>query len=1378
MDSQNSLLPLEMEILQTHTHQLSKEASANWLSRLFFWWINPLIDVGSRQFLQESDLFDIIESEKINFNIQQFNKVESEKKSQELSSSFSKIFFTLCKREFILSFFFNFLSAILQLAGPLCLNRILIYLEDPTIQNYDGYIWASIMVFCYLLKAILQQHAFHYMNRIAQRIQGSLYGKIYEKLLRLSCSSKKYQDTGKIMNLINVDIYGVWNFCQLLLFGISAPIILVISIAIIVYQLSWIGFVGIIILLIGFFLQNFMQKYGYIYRKNMLNQTDVRSQAINEFINGIKIIKYYGWENMALTKIAKIREKECQTVMKQAILKGWTDMISTFFPLIISVVVFTIYGLEYSDFTAAKAYTVLSLFNLIQMPLSIAGHLMVTYVNAKTGILRIEHFNNCEEKIVEPNEFSLQIGEVLIEDGEFCWETENSYKLQQRAKLQNRPKSFRKIMIQSNFSINTPVSILKNINFQAKSGQFIAVIGQVGSGKSSFAFCILEEMIKISGKVQSNGKIAFVPQSAWLMNTTFRENILFYNDYNVKKYQEVLDLSELNSDIQLFPGGDMTEIGERGVNLSGGQKQRISLARALYDDADIYIIDDVLSALDAHIGKKIYNNVLRGALKNKTVIFITHALQYIQDADKILVFKQGEIIMQGDYSTLNSSSDNSEFKLISSGNSGKQYENNEPPPFLPVVLKNKSSKVLKRHTTVERIKDGFLMKVEDRSFGSVPWEIYRIYLSSSGLFFSFIMVMFFILNQVARFLNDWWLGMWASNVYDMNTEVYIGIYLSLIVVGSLMVYIRCQIFFSFTLKTSQKLQSNLMETIFKAPISWFDVTPIGRILSRTSKDQDNLDMNLPMTMQFCIINILKILGTIILAGIITPLFLILVVISVIIYGFLIGKYLKCSREIKRIELNSRGPVNSFFSETSNGLYVIRAFKKENVFFRKFLQKTENYTIAIQNNMYTTRWVGLRTDFFGAILLAASAYFGVLSREFNYVSNPSLIGLSISWVLNITQLLNFAIRLIADTENYMSSVQKINEYIQQTPQEKDYNFPKPQSPIWPTHGIIKAENLCYKYRGKLDYVIKNVSFETRSFEKIGVVGRTGSGKSTLTLGLLRILELVKDEFGNTGNIIIDGEDISQIGLHILRNNVTMIPQDPVLFSGTIRNNIDPFNECDDEIIKEALKKVNVWDYSKENGLEIKVQDGGNNFSLGQRQLFCLARALIRKPKLLIMDEATANIDEKTDLIIQKMIMNEFKETTVITIAHRLNTIIHYDRIMVFEHGSLLEFDTPHNLMEKKGLFSSLIEEYGNNIEREMKDLVIKKQILKTLDLDLSEISESKESDSLCNEVLNDMDFNMTARRRKAMLNDLVNTEGYDDRMSDVSFKELNHKINYF
>ena len=1283
--------------------RVCKESSANWFSRLFFWWVNPLIDLGNKKYLIDIDLFDIIESEKIDFNLKVFNTLEGKEKTKKLPHSFGKIFFRLYRREFFLSFFFNLLSTLLQFSGPLCLNQILQFLDDESAPEYQGYIWAAVMSSCFFFRAIFQQHANHYMNRIAQRIQGTLSGKIYSKLLRLSSSSKKFNDTGKIMNLINLDVFAVWNFCQFLLFGLSTPIILIIAFILIVIQLSWIGVIGIFILVNGFFFQNGMQKWGSSLRRLMLENTDERTQSIHEFIFGIKIIKYFGWENMALEKIARIRERETKNVFKQALLKGWTDVISTLFPLLICIVVFTIYEAEVGELTAAKVYTVLSLFNLIQVPLSIVGHLMVTFVGARTGMTRIEKFTSMEEKSPEESNFclfkDLPIGSISIINSDFAWGPSD---FNRQNTNNNNVKTTQPF--QTNDGLITENSVgptLKNIGFSANAGDFVAVIGSVGSGKSSFAYSLLGETQKLKGNILVKGKVAYVPQEAWLMNATVRDNIVFFNEYDERRYHQILNICKLTNDISTLPGGDLTEIGERGVNLSGGQRQRISLARALYEDADIYIIDDVLSALDAHVGKHIYKHVIRRFLSGKTIIFITHALQYIQEATKILVFKEGEIIQEGPFASLWESRDDSEFKKLSN-----LHHFNKS--FTEMTSKQSIMKLKFRSTNptpAEKLHEGQIMKEEERVFGTVPWSVYRVYFKSGGTFFSFIVLGIFLVNQGTRFFNDWWLGAWANHEFPLTQQGFIGVYGALAVFGSVLVFIRCAMFFSMTLKISKKMQTKLMGAIFKAPMRWFDETPIGGILSRTSKDQDNVDMNLPMTMQFAFINMLKIFGTLIIAGVGTPLFLILIFVSVVIYGILIRKYLRCSREIKRIELNARGPVNSFFSETSNGLFVIRAFKKEQIFFETFQERAENYSIAVQNNMYTARWIGLRTDLFGAVLVAASGFFAVISKTYNTYATPSLIGLSMTWILLITQLLNFAIRLLADTENYMSSVQKINEFIEKNPMEADFDAPKPKNQPWPSLGVIKAENLCYKYRENLDYALKNVSFEFKSFEKIGVAGRTGSGKSTLTLGILRILELCPDESGNAGRIIIDGEDIVQIGLHILRRNITIIPQDPVLFSGTIRTNIDPFREFSDDDIASALKKVNIWRYLGGEELHMVVANGGDNFSQGQRQLICIARALIRKPKILIMDEATANVDEQSDNLIQKMIKEEFNFTTVITIAHRLNTIIQYDRIMVFEQGVLVEFDSPAKLLDKEGgKFLDLVKENGKDFEAKMRQLV--------------------------------------------------------------------------
>jgi len=643
-------------------------------------------------------------------------------------------------------------------------------------------------------------------------------------------------------------------------------------------------------------------------------------------------------------------------------------------------------------------------------------------------------------------------------------------------------------------------------------------------------------------------------------------------------------------------------------------------------------------------------------------------------------------------------------------------------------------------------KKGELAGNEERATGSVPWRVYRDYIVSGGAFYSSLLGLFFLIYQGFAQVTSWWLSIWSNGSYGLSSGNYILIYALLSLGTSVCALARGFVFGMFTRQTSLTLFAKQLYAIFRSPMSWFDVTPSGRILNRTSKDQDDVDSNLPFTIQMSVQNFLSLIGTIISIGVVNPPFFAFAFVAVCYCIYVIKVYLQASRELKRVERIALAPTLSLFSECANGYQVIRAFKKEDHFRQMFEQRFDKYLRAAAGGANLERWVALRTDLFGAFIVGATCYFSVGTRDDYKPGESGLAGLSISWSLTITGLVSFALKTLSDTEIQMNSVERILQYINKT--EKEAEWEKPEAPEnWPRAGNWEAENITYRYRDGLPNVIHGISFSINSKEKIGVVGRTGSGKSTLTLGLLRILELAEQD-GKTGKLSLDGTVIGSIGLHELRKKITIIPQDPVLFTGTVRSNVDPFNEYADEAIIDALKKVQVWEQIKGNiggpggmpgmfgkipggrkgkkpaqgpavemapmsddqkKLNMNINDGGSNFSLGQRQLICMARALVRKPKVLLMDEATASIDELTDHLIQKMIKTEFKETTVITIAHRLNTIIQYDKILVLDQGNIAEFEDPVNLLESGGYFSKLIKENGPDFESKMKYLANNKNI---------------------------------------------------------------------
>ena len=1419
----------------TRKYHRCAEDHSGFCNRLLFGWTGQLVKRGNRRgnIIQEEDLFDIREVQTFQSSLSSFTKYFNKFLREKKVPRPGKSIIFANKRNLIMAMSFVVIGNLLQFTGPIFLKQILQFYEDPEASTGKGYMWASLLFVSYIIRLLLMQHGLHRVNYYAYSSLSSLQGSIFEKVLRMKNSARKYYDSGKVLTLATVDAFAVWGFCMFGSFAVTSPLMIIIAIVLICLEVGLLGLIGPAILLLGMILQAIIQKKSEKVRKDTLYYNDKRSKALNEFINGIRIIKFYGWEHMVQKKVQAVRHHEVNFIFKTAVLRSFAELITSVVPISISIIIFALYEtVRNEELTPAKAYSVLAYFNLMQIPLRLLAIVLISLANAKVSLNRIGHFLTGEDydDYIIKNDPQDQIGDVEIKDGVFAWDTDSArihYKKMDLLRKAKGNKNGNKKGPQSEKTLNLDeplkqedLIVLNNINFRARKGQMVAIVGQVGSGKTSLLNAILGELDKVKGEVKVKGSVAYISQQAFLKNDTLRRNITFTMPYDEEKYQKVLRDCELLDDIKILPGGDLTEIGERGINLSGGQKQRVAIARAVYSESDIYIIDDCLSALDAHVGRNIYRKILQGQLRDKTVIFVTHALHYVAEADEIYIVKGGRIVENGapaalradrnsefnqldvkdleDDTNKNSEEDDSDEKglqaaeLIESMEAPpsdlglytadeaehticeerpkqRQYidPNTDEIPRKKSSLKPKSRAQSRNKPTPQAVQandiaistqkqqteKGTLVKKEESAKGAVPWRVWKAYMKSGGKFRTFLVFLTFIGFQIFRIANDWWLGVWSQSQFGLESIQYVYIYCIIGVTTGLIVLIRGVLFGFFTKKSAQQIQSSVLWNILRSPISWFDVTPTGRILNRTNKDQDDVDQALPWTLQFAMQNVLVLLSTVVMIGIITPLFLIIAGVFTILYSRWLKRFLRASREIKRLEMASRSPIIQLIGEIANGTTVIRAFNATNDYVAAYAKNFNRFLVASYNSVGIARWIAIRSELFGAITVAGAAYLGVLSKEFNYDSNAGLVGLSITWALQITAVLSFTIKILADSELQMSSYERLLEYANMNKQEAAFEKPESQVANWPFEGKYEMDNIAYRYRPELDRVIHGISFSVKQHEKIGVVGRTGSGKSTLILGLLRILELVEGEGKEQkGSIKLDGVNIADLGLHDVRKRITLIPQDPTLFTGTIRSNIDPFEEFQDDKIIDALKKVQIWDALKEfvekpeetknpkskkgskakkitqpNGylttdtalisdkipeskrLDMLVDDGGSNFSLGQRQLLCMARALIRGSKVLLMDEATANIDEKTDHLLQQMIKTEFKDTTVITIAHRLNTIIQYDKILILENGRIADFDTPLNLIRKEGLFSGLIKENGPDFERKMIALATNKDM---------------------------------------------------------------------
>ncbi|KFM60296.1 Canalicular multispecific organic anion transporter 1, partial [Stegodyphus mimosarum] len=821
-------------------------------------------------------------------------------------------------------------------------------------------------------------------------------------------------------------------------------------------------------------------------------------------------------------------------------------------------------------------------------------------------------------------------------------------------------------------------------------------------------------------RIRKGNRLAYVPQQAWIQNSTVRQNILFVRQMEKKRYNDALDRCCLRPDLKDLPGGDLTEIGEKGVNLSGGQKQRVSLARAIYQDADIYLLDDPLSAVDANVGTKIFRNVLgpQGILKNKTRILATHDLSILHEADAIIFMSDGKVVESGTYKDLleqkgefarlieehcreqmDSDSDNDK-DCKSSPCDVFKAESPDPTKLTAEELKKQMkkagrrlSRTLSRSLSVEERKPKQVRFIEREKIevGRVKAGVFWSYFSKATLPLIFLVLFSFSLFQGFEIGSNVWLSFWSNDQLLANgsqdtklRNLRIGVYGALGLSGGLCILLATFVLATAATKASIRLHQDMLWSIMRSPMSFFDATPLGRILNRFGKDINTVDTSIPAKFNSSITVILAIIGSLVVISANFPLFLLIMVPLTIVYIFIQFFYMATSRQLRRLQSTTLSPVLSCFSETAQGTSTIKAFGAQFHFIDKQERLIDDNCRVFINYTFVNRWLAIRLQFLGAAIVFTVALLSVLERS---VFTAAVIGLMLSYALNVTDNLTQMVRILTQLENCMVSVERINEYSELPPEaswKTDSCFLSLNE--WPRYGAVSFREYKMRYRSGMDLVLKGVTAEIAAGEKVGVVGRTGAGKSSLALALLRIVE------ADSGRILIDGIDIGMLGLHDLRSKITVIPQEPVVFSGSLRMNLDPLQQHTDKDLWTALEHAHLKNFVKalHNGLEYQVSERGQNLSVGQRQQICLARALLKKTKILVLDEATASVDLETDKLIQATIRKEFRNSTVITIAHRLHTVLDYDRILVMDDGRIVEDGDPDTLLQKH---DSLFYELG-------------------------------------------------------------------------------------
>uniref|UniRef100_A0A4W2EDZ4 Multidrug resistance-associated protein 4-like n=1 Tax=Bos indicus x Bos taurus TaxID=30522 RepID=A0A4W2EDZ4_BOBOX len=836
---------------------------------------------------------------------------------------------------------------------------------------------------------------------------------------------------------------------------------------------------------------------------------------------------------------------------------------------------------------------------------------------------------------------------------------------------------------------------LQDLFFTARPGELLAVVGPVGAGKSSLLSAVLGELPSSQGQVSVHGRIAYVSQQPWMFSGTVRSNILFGKKYEEDRYEKVIKACALGEDLQLLEDGDQTVIGDRGTPLSEGQKARVSLARAMYQDADIYLLDDPFSAVDAGVSRHLFKQCICQALREKSTILVTHQWQYLKAASWILILKGGKIVQRGTYTGLLKSGVDFDFLL-------KRNEE-EPSPDLESSTLNNQSRPLMRDAAPE-LQDTENIEVtlplEDRLEGKVGIKTYNDYFTAGAQWFIIIfLILVNIAAQVAYALQDWWLAYWANlqsalyfEVYGKGETIvmldlnwYLGAYSGLTFSTILFGITRSLLIFYVLVNASQTLHNKILRSILRAPVLFFYRNPIGRILNRFSKDIGHMDDSLPLIFQDFIQTFLLVVGMVVVMVAAIPWIAIPVIPLGIIFFVLRWYFLRTSCDVKRLECTTRSPVFSHLASSLRGLRTIRAYKAEKSFQELFDAYQDLHSEAWFLLLTTSRWLAVYLDVICAIFVTVVAFGALILVE---TLDLGQVGLVLSLTLTVTGMFQWCVRQSAEVENMMVSVERGIEYTdleKEAPWELEYRPP----PFWPPNGRISFSSVNFRYNSDSPLVLRNLEEIINSGEKYGIVGRTGAGKSSLIAALFRLSE-------PEGDICIDDILTTYIGLHDLRKKMSVAPQEPVLFTGRMRNNLDPFNEHTDEELWNVLEEVQLKDTIEHlpGKMNTELAESGLNLSVGQRQLVCLARAILKKNQILIIDKATSNVDPSTDKLIQRKIHEKFAQCTVITITHRLSNVIDCEWILVLDSGIYREAGEPHNLMQNENsLFYKMVQQLG-------------------------------------------------------------------------------------
>ncbi|CAH1173842.1 unnamed protein product [Phaedon cochleariae] len=1298
-----------MDASVKHENQ-SPEPAASFISKLFFWWIIPFIRKNPYGSIAAEDIYNATEK---NLSSSLGDQLEGNWKKEIYRAktgserpSLKRALFNTFWKSYGRYGIFVFINGSMRTLHPLLLAKYIQYFEENKTQSYDvgpititrkQYGWMLVIVL--VLLAFIYVIIFHYISigvqRVGMRVRIACCSLLYRKVLKLSHTALKKTASGQVVNLMSNDVIRFDMASHFLHYVWFMPFQFLGSLYILHRIVGVSSFAGMIGMLINALpLQACLSRIQGKLRMKTAQRTDYRVKLMSELISGVMVIKMYAWEKPFEKVVAMARKYEIESITQISYIKGLSAALGSFterFTLYLTLILYVMFGNTLKSdtvFCVAQLFVVITLYVAVYFPFGIAA-----YAEANTTMERLNEFLILEENspamLNETND--IEVGLVKMKNVTASW------------------------------SLEAKRNTLSDITLTIPSGYLCCVIGNVGSGKSSLLHLLLGDMCVSTGHKEIRGKISYSSQEPWLFISSIRNNITFGEPFQTRRYRNVIGACALEKDFEQFTNGDKTLVGEKGHSLSGGQRARINLARSVYKEADIYFFDDPLSAVDPEVSKHLFNKCIKEYLGDKTRILITHQMQYLEQADIVVVMNNGEIVFVGAFNQL-------------------------PENVLPSIEKtnridkvndysvNKSMKELESGIIEDLVEDAMDKddSAEDKELigkGTIKTSVYvKYFRTGTNICILMIFLVIFLAAQIITHASDIWIAKWTNDevakvemitaksvnhTFTVNRsfkkeleekpyfsqEYYMYVYSFLVIGSMLLTTIRTLFFYKIAMNTSIGLHNNMFINIVRAPMRFFDKNPLGRILNRFSKDMGLVDEYIPFLMLEAVQAYLLMVGILFVVFLVTPWMILPAVILGAIFYYFKNMFLNKTRDLTRLEGVAKAPMLSHLTETFDGLSTIRSQEAEDIVIQEFDVLQDQHTGPYYMLIVCSEALGFYLDCLTSVFLGFVTIQFLLREDAQIMGGD--VGLVVSTSLILSSMLQFGVRLGAELAAYMTSVERIIQY-SELEKETESNLNATNKPInWPHSGSIEFKNVSLRYGPGDLFVLTDLNFVIESGQKIGIVGRTGAGKSSLISSLFRLAFI-------DGSITIDGIETSNVDLEYLRSHISIIPQKPVLFSATIRYNLDPFNDVEDDIIWKALSDVGLK--PSINCLNQEVCEGGTNFSVGERQLLCLARAIIRNNKILVMDEATANVDHHTDSVIQTTIRRSFKECTVLTIAHRLDTIIDYDKVLVMVDGSVVEFGTPCQLLLiPDGHFSKMVEESGGAIAGRLRNATGKHEL---------------------------------------------------------------------